>query len=173
MERLNKKIKIETPRLLLRNLEESDVTSAYAEWLNDPVVSQYLSIFGQKQTEASCRKYVASFRDMKDGALIGIFYKEELQHIGNITIRYDEKKQSVGLGISIGVKKHWGKGLASEAVEAVCLACKKNKLKSIEAGVNPSNLASIKLFLTCGFSCKEKMVDGVRYLRFTRRIDTV
>ena len=151
-------IRIETKRLILRNLKVGDVTEEYVNWLNDPDINRYISTANSMQTNYSCIAYVESFEGRNDVALVGIFLKDENIHIGNLSlfppIDWHNKKASVG--ITIGRKEYLGMGYATEGLNAIKEYCFNSlKLHHLWAGVNTDNITSIKLFLRCGFK-----IDG-------------
>jgi len=159
-------IQIETPSLIIRNLLVEDVTKDYAEWLNDPQVNQNLSI-NSHQTKESCIEYVQSFENRKDSLLLGLFIKGKNVHIGNISISMiDIPNRTAWIGISIGRKEYWGKGLAKEALTSTITYLFNNSvLHSINAGVTVDNLSSVNLFIKSGFKIvgllkESSMVNG-------------
>jgi len=159
-------IQIETPSLIIRNLLVEDVTKDYAEWLNDPQVNQNLSI-NSHQTKESCIEYVQSFENRKDSLLLGLFIKGKNVHIGNISISMiDIPNRTAWIGISIGRKEYWGKGLAKEALTSTITYLFNNSvLHSINAGVTVDNLSSVNLFIKSGFKIvgllkEASMVNG-------------
>jgi len=159
-------IQIETPSLIIRNLLVEDVTKDYAEWLNDPQVNQNLSI-NSHQTKESCIEYVQSFENRKDSLLLGLFIKGKNVHIGNISISMiNIPNRTAWIGISIGRKEYWGKGLAKEALTSTITYLFNNSvLHSINAGVTVDNLSSVNLFIKSGFKIvgllkESSMVNG-------------
>jgi len=159
-------IQIETPSLIIRNLLVEDVTKDYAEWLNDPQVNQNLSI-NSHQTKESCIEYVQSFENRKDSLLLGLFIKGKNVHIGNISISMiNIPNRTAWIGISIGRKEYWGKGLAKEALTSTITYLFNNSvLHSINAGVTVDNLSSVNLFIKSGFKIvgllkEASMVNG-------------
>ena len=159
-------IQFETSALIVKNLLVEDVTKDYADWLNDPQVNQNLSI-DSHQTKESCIEYVESFENRNDSLLLGLFIKGPNLHIGNISISMiDIPNRSAWIGISIGRKEYWGKGLAKEAlISTVTYLFNNSILHSINAGVTVDNLSSINLFFKSGFKIvgllkESSMVNG-------------
>ena len=146
-------IYIETERLLLKNLQESDISQNYIDWLNDPEINKYLGCASKIQTRESCISYVRSYGNSNDTALVGIFRKNSDLHIGNVTLSFiDWHNQSVSVGISIGRKEYQGYGLGEEALNGIIQHCvRKLEMYRITAGVNVNNFQSLQLFLKCGF----------------------
>ena len=161
-------INIETENLNLRNLISEDVSQAYVDWLNDSIINKYLSSANVFQTIQTCTDYVLSFAERNDVALIGIFFKQNRLHIGNVTLNppIDWINKVGTIGISIGRKSFMGKGLAFEALSAVVKYCFDNlNLNHIRAGVHVSNIKSLNLFIRCGFKIEglvkeAKIVNG-------------
>jgi RimJ/RimL family protein N-acetyltransferase len=155
-------IEIDTPRLSLRTLRVEDVTQAYADWLNDPEVSRFLSAAHTKHSTKSCRDYVRSYAGQSDRALIGIFAKPSGEHIGNLTLStVDWRRKVAAVGIGLGKRAYWGKGLAREALTALRdYAFDEMKLHRLEAKVSDRNTRSIHLFLKSGFVIEGNLRDS-------------
>ena len=161
-------INLTTARLELRNLKIEDISEDYVNWLNDPQVNKFLNCAGQVQTKDTCRDYVCSYDAAKNKALIGMFLNEKRLHIGNITLSaVNWPNKFVTLGICVGRKEYWGKGLASEALKSIIRCCFQNlRLHRVQALSNVNNPRSTNLFLNCGFKIEGRLresnfVDGV------------
>ena len=154
-------IKIETERLLLRNLALNDISGDYVDWLNNPEVNKYLSCANARQTLESCQAYVRSYQERNDAALVGIFLKPDQRHIGNLTLStINWRIKETAVGISIGRTGCMGKGFAKEALNAVvahCFECL--ELNRVSAGIAVDNIGSLNLFMKCGFGI-EKFLPG-------------
>ena len=118
-------IRIETKRLILRNLKVEDVSEEYVNWLNDPDINRYISTANTIQTNDSCIAYVESFKGRNDVALVGIFLKDENIHIGNLTLSppIDWHNKRASVGITIGRKEYQGMGYAEEGLNAIKEYC--------------------------------------------------
>ncbi len=98
-------VNIETDRLILKNLEIEDLSIDYVNWLNDPDINKYLNPSENIQTLESCKGYVKSFQNTNEKALIGIFFKENKLHIGNLTLSTLDFRRNLGIiGVSLGRK---------------------------------------------------------------------
>lgn len=147
-------ILLKTKTLILRKLTPDDVTQDYAEWLNDPDVNKYLSCAHDFQTIETCRDYVRSFEARSDVFLIGILLKTNNLHIGNITFApsIDWARKRSNIGISLGRKKYWGSGLATEALSTMVNYCfEVLDLNYVHACIDTENIACVNLFVRCGF----------------------
>lgn len=146
-------LKIKAKRTYLKTLKETDISQRYINWLNDPQVNIFLSTRNIKQDFKSVQNYIRSFNGCSNKLLLGIFLKKTNFHIGNITFSpIDWMNNYSALGICIGDKKYWKKGLAREAlIIAIKFGFKKLQLHRLEAGVNSMNKESLKLFQSLGF----------------------
>lgn len=145
---------IETERLVLRPLQISDATQVYADWLNDPLVNQFLETRHQVQTVASCQAFIQQCNDGNAEHLFGIFSRDSDVHIGNTKLGFINTQYMRGqLSLFIGDKNYWNKGLASEVVRAMThFGFTQLGLNRIEAGCYEGNLASLRIFLKAGYS---------------------
>lgn len=151
-------VPITTERLVLRTLEEGDVTERYLGWLRDPAVSRYLELRFDVQTLEGCRTFVLAANQHADTLLLGIFLKregleEEGRHIGNIKLApINPHHRRAELGLLLGDRAEWGKGYASEAIAAVTRhAFARLGLRKVTAGCYGGNQASAGAFLKAGY----------------------
>lgn len=146
-----KNIKITGQRIFLKKLKTSDATSKYCSWLNDPEVNKFLAT--KKATVFSLKQYIKEKNKKKDCLFLGIFFKKNKEHIGNIKLEpIDFKNEKAVLGIMIGEKKYWGKGLGAESIKlATDDAFKKLKLKEINLIVNSKNTTALRTYQKAGF----------------------
>lgn len=138
-------------RTYLKILLENGATEEYCQWINDPEVTKYLKI---KQTTVSdLIKYIQDALKSPHCLFFGIFWKENNKHIGNIKIELiDFKKSSAWVGLLIGDKKYWGRGIATEAISiAAKYVFEFLKLKEINLGVASGNKAAMRAYEKCGF----------------------
>ncbi|MEF2144842.1 MAG: GNAT family protein [Desulfovibrionaceae bacterium] len=89
----------------------------------------------------------------------GIFLKADGSHVGNIKLGpIDPVHKTASIGIIIGEKDQWGKGLATEAIRLMAdYAFTRQGVLKLTAGSIGSNKGSIKAFLHCGFE-----IEGVQ-----------
>ena len=140
-------------------LREDDVSHAYVRWLNDPEVNRYLESRFQKHDAVSTRQFVRAMHDSADNLLLGIFSEHVGAHVGNIKIGPINRYHLTGeIGILIGEKRAWGKGIATTAITMMCeLARTELQLHKATAGCYASNVGSRRAFEKAGFE-----VEGVR-----------
>lgn len=146
-------IEIETPRLCLRTLGESDVSEKYVGWLNDPEVNRYLETRHSVHTSDSCHEFVRRCNSDESERLLGIFMKESGVHVGNAKLGFINSIHSRGqISLFIGEKTLWGRGLAKEVVVAITkYGFEEAGLEKIQAGCYEGNLSSLRVFLSVGY----------------------
>jgi RimJ/RimL family protein N-acetyltransferase len=160
--------RIETERMVMRNLQADDVTQDYADWMNDSEINLYLESKAVHQTVESCREYARSFAGVSDRAVLGMFLKEvgrEGFHIGNATFsRVDWVREFGSIGIAVGRKALAGKGFGREGMAAmITFGFETLGLHRLEVRVGDKNLKSLQMCASCGY-----IVEG--YLRDAERI---
>ncbi|WP_429104547.1 GNAT family N-acetyltransferase [Aeromonas allosaccharophila] len=136
----------------IRKLELSDINNTYCSWLNDPEVNRYLeSRFTKWDIEKLTNYYMENNRE---GLFLAILDLTEKKHIGNVKLSIiDKKNSSTGLGIMIGDKNYWGRGIATEVIKIVTDYCfSQLNIQKITAGAYGDNHASINAFIKNGFS---------------------
>lgn len=155
----------------LKEFQVGDITADYINWLNDPEVNRYLESRFVKQTRKTVEAYVRSFAGCNNKRLFGIFDRATGLHVGNISFSDINYRHNYGvIGIAVGRKAFWGKGVGTEALKLlVAYGFKKLKLKRIEAGIYANNPGSIAIFKKAGF--KIEAVLRERYQLKNKRID--
>mgnify|MGYP005655591831 CR=1 FL=1 len=143
---------IETPRLILKNLSIEDANSPYKDWVRDPEVNRYLELRHSPPNESQISEFISSMNHSSDNLFLGIFLKN-FTHIGNIKLGpINLSNHRAIIGLLIGDKSSWGRGYASESIEAISkYAFNHLKLNKVEAGCYSSNIGSYKAFLNAGF----------------------
>jgi len=171
----NKKIRINGNRIYLRKLDEKDATQEYCDWLNDPEVNKYLET--REATIKGLRQYIKDKNKDPNCLFLGIFLKENEKHIVNIKLEpVDFKnKKVIFLGMLIGDKKYWGKGIGTDATKLlVNWAFDNLKLEEIKLGVLSENTAAIKVYTKAGFQLdtiekKSKKIGNKVYILSIKR----
>ena len=146
--------RIEGERIYLRRLRQSDVSETYLAWMNSAEINQYLeSRFGEHTME-SLAEFVAAMAGDPRNLFTGIFLKDGDRHIGNIKLGPINTQHShAEIGLLIGDRACWGKGYASEAIDALTrFAFEEVNLHKIVAGAYEDNGGSTKAFLKVGYA---------------------
>jgi RimJ/RimL family protein N-acetyltransferase len=145
---------LETRDLILRSLDVGHANGPYAIWMTDDDVTRYLEVRFTPPDARGLEAYIGNMNESTDNLLLGLFPKGDPQrHIGNVKLGpIDPRHASTVVGILIGAKEFWGKGLAAQAVAAVVdYGFAALGLERLEAGFYADNLASQRAFRRAGF----------------------
>lgn len=155
-----------TERLILRTLTEEDVCDDYVNGLNDPEVRRWLfdaRFF--RQTRESVTQFIRTNRESPSDIFFGLFLKNSHLWVGTIRVSGISKIHfNCYAGICLFRKEWWGKGLGTEAMNAVVdFLFGELGLHYVEAGAYADNHASISLFKKAGFRVVAEYPDKFRY----------
>lgn len=144
---------LETGRILLTPLTESHVSDTYQHWLIDPEINRNLETRFVIPSLDSMRAYVTSMRLSSDTYFFGIISKETGGHCGNIKLGpINRHHLSASVGLIIGDRNSWGKGMATEAIDLLTKwAFSTLSLRKLTAGSYRGNVGSIRAFEKCGY----------------------
>jgi RimJ/RimL family protein N-acetyltransferase len=123
--------------------------------MRDDDVTRYLEVRFAPPDAASLELFIKRMNDSTDNLLLGLFPQGEAdRHIGNIKLGPIDSRHAVAaIGILIGAKDYWGRGIAGEAVAAVAeLGFNDFGLERVEAGFYAENVASQRAFKRAGFA---------------------
>lgn len=153
-------------RLYLRSVTPEDICDDYVNGLNDPEVKRWLfdaRLF--RQTRETVTHFVKTNWETAADILFGLFLKETNTWIGTIRVSGISKVHySCSVGICLFRKEYWGKGLGTEAMNAVVeYLFQELGLHYAEAGAYVDNLASIALFRKAGFQVVAEYKNKFRY----------
>lgn len=142
-----------TERVELFVLEPEHVTDEYVSWLRDRDVNRFLESRFRGHDIDSTRAFVARARADSDTLLMGIRCTERGRHVGNIKLGpIDRNHGLAGIGVMLGDRGVWGRGLATDAIRIVCaIAARQLRLRKLTAGCYASNAASARAFEKAGF----------------------
>jgi aryl-alcohol dehydrogenase-like predicted oxidoreductase/RimJ/RimL family protein N-acetyltransferase len=156
------KIRIDGERIYLRKLIEDDASEEYASWINNRDVNKYLETKKAKVEEL--RDYIKKKSESKNCLFFGIFSKENDKHIGNIKLEpIDFNKKIATMGMLIGNKNYWGKGIGTEALKLlVNFAFEHLKIEKIDLGVLRDNKAAIRVYEKAGFNIVNENKKGFK-----------
>ncbi|WP_373515392.1 GNAT family N-acetyltransferase [Persicitalea sp.] len=139
--------------IYLREVRLSDVNENYYAWLNDSSVNQYLETRFFPRSLENTEQYVKSMDGNSNEIFFAICTKADDKHIGNIKLGpINWIHQYADIGLLIGDKDYWGKGLATEAIRlATKFGFSTLNLHKLKAGCYADNVGSKKAFLKAGF----------------------
>ena len=161
--------------IILRQIELSDCSDSYVNWLNDPQVNQYLEVRWSIQNLESITDFVQAQRSNDNSVLFAIIEKLDGRHIGNIKIGpVNWHYLYADVSYFIGDKSCWNRGIATEAINLTCkFGFEELGLRKIEAGAYAEAIGSWKALERNGFVREgtfreniilhEKIMDVYRY----------
>ena len=152
---------MEGNQIYLRPLKLSDVNQNYLTWLNDPEVMS--GIATSNYDISSLETYVEDKINDSNVHFLAIIFKENDLHIGNIKFDfYDVKANVAELGLLIGNKQYWGRGLAKEACQLMInYAFDLLLYRKIYLAVYENNIAAINLYKSLGFKQEGRLIKHV------------
>jgi [ribosomal protein S5]-alanine N-acetyltransferase len=144
---------LRTDRLILRQVTKEDASSLL-KYLSNKDVMKHIGLEPFKSIDDALDEisWYQSIFEKKTGIRWGITLKDQGGVIGScgfLNLVSKHYRSEVGIELS---KEHWGKGIASEALEAVIkYGFEQMNLQRIEALIEPPNLPSQKLVQRQGF----------------------
>ena len=144
--------KLETKRLILRRLEESDLDAMY-EIISDSWLSKYIQFPRlSKDEELEYIRFLIKEADVSAEEKWVIELKENHEPIGNISVN-DVNKRNNFCTIGYVVRyKYWGKGYATEALKTISdYLLNEIKYYLVEGVCNERNLQSSRVLIKAGF----------------------
>ncbi len=133
-----------TTRLKLEPFSPQMISDAYISWLNDPEVVRFSEQRHHKHDYQSCLAYVLSFDHERDHMWA---IRWSGRHVGNVTAHRNPEGASADIGILIGERDAWGKGIGSEVWLAVCdWLLSDPSIVEVTAGAVANNRAMIRIF---------------------------
>jgi ribosomal-protein-alanine N-acetyltransferase len=154
---------LETGRLRLRRFEEQDLEAAL-QWANDDAVFRYsFSDPPRNLTEAGAflRFCFEEYENKGIGPWL-IEFRETGEQIGNCWFKsIDARNSRIEINYFFG-SRHWGKGLATETVEAMLrFGFSVLNANRMEARCMPGNIASERVARKAGMRLEAVLRDAV------------
>lgn len=153
-------VRIETPRLILREFSMNDAEAVFHNWESDDKVTEFLrwpTAQSISETESVLQEWVNNYADQSFYQW-AIVPKEFGEPIGTISVvGMDEKTEKVHIGYCIG-SKWWKQGYTSEAFLAIIpFFFQEVKVNRIESQHDPNNPNSGKVMKKCGLKYEGTM----------------
>jgi RimJ/RimL family protein N-acetyltransferase len=112
------RVTLRTQRLELRSLTEADATERYLAWLHDAEVMRYVNARFATHDLDRVRAYIRAHDDRRR-FLLGIFVRAAGAHVGNYEAQVDGHHRRAHIGVLIGDRAWWGRGVVIEAREVL------------------------------------------------------
>lgn len=151
---LNRLIKIETERTLIRVVEPNDLPDLLEINASDEV-TRYVP-YKTWVTTADSHAWLERMEKLQAGgdALQLVIVLRDTGHVVGacLLFAFDETSSRAEIGYVLG-RRHWGHGYMHEAIQAVmAFVFEQLGLRRLEATIDPRNSASVKLIERLGFA---------------------
>lgn len=154
----------------LATLDDGAAEGPYASWMSDPEVLRFLESRFAKHDADRIADFIRDKRFAPNSLLAGIFF--EGRHVGNIKLDIAREHSRGDLGLLIGEKTVWGRGIARRAIALISdYAFSVLGLAKISAGVYATNIGSQKAFESVGY--RAEAVRRSHYIDNGVRVDAV
>ena len=142
---------LEGTAVVLKPLSLADVTARYLSWLHNDAVMSGIATSGY--TMENLRSYVAEKTGRADVVFYAIRDKATDVHIGNVKLDFHDSRANVSeLGLLIGDKDFWGKGVGYEACSLLMrYGFSTLGLRKIYLAVYENNPGAKRLYEKLGF----------------------
>jgi len=152
------------PSIYLQAIDQTDANETYVQWLNDPLINQYLETRFHLQNLENVLTFINDMIAAPNEHLFTIRLTGTDQHIGNIKVGGIKPEHGIGdVSLFIGEKNAWGKGIACQAIKLISrYSFEQLNLRKLCAGAYKPNVASTKAFLNAGYQ-----EDGVLTKHYT------
>lgn len=137
---------------LLRSPEPDDVELLYQQ-KNDPEIQQLLVGFSPGRSRQDIRDWIEYHRTRKDEVVWVVAEAESNRCVGHLGLyQIDQRVRSADLGIMLGDKSVWGRGLGRACCRfALDFAFQHLNLNRVELRVLASNERALGLYRSLGF----------------------
>ena len=137
----------------LRLLRAEDANETYLSWLNDDEVTKGLDTISKPYTLEMLTAYVNAAVADKYGYMFVIIDNETALPIGTARVHnINSKSATCNLGMMIGEKKHWGKGLGKKIYRLLIgFAFEQLNIRRIWEAAHADNYVSLAMCEGLGF----------------------
>jgi RimJ/RimL family protein N-acetyltransferase len=159
------------PQVTLEPVVQTQETrDRWLTWLNDPEISQWM-YSNNPYTPGEIHRWID--RVISDAKRHYFTINADGKPVGFVSLRQDQHPQNTAeIGIVIGEKDHWDRGVGAQTVEQV-LAYAKDELhlESVRAMIKTANVRSIRLFTHAGFvETKRETINNAPMIRFEKKL---
>jgi RimJ/RimL family protein N-acetyltransferase len=146
--------RLDGKQIYLRDVRLTDIDRGYLRWMNDPEINQYLESRFHVLTHQDLEAFVTKMQTDPDNAFFAIVVRDADKHIGNIKLGpINRMHRTADIGLVIGEKSYWGRGIATEAIQLVAeYGFGALNLHKLTAGCYSTNPGSARAFEKAGFS---------------------
>jgi len=174
----DQQLRIEGERVWLQPFTEADVTPAYLNWLNDPVITRFSNQRFAQHTRESGLAYLRSF-DGSPNFFFSVRRREDGTALGTMTAYVAKHHGTADMGILIGERSAWGQGYGLDAWSSLLhWLLTERGLRKVTAGTLDCNAPMLRLTEKSGMHVegvrrRQEIVEGVEHdiLYFARYRD--
>lgn len=149
--------------VLLKSISMEHVSNTYLSWLNDPQVTEGIITTVNQYNLEKLGEYVKKMIADESTYMFAIHDKLTDHHIGNIKL-YDihHVNKTCGLGLMIGDKTYWGRGVGTDACNALAdFAFDTLNMRKIWLTAFCNNPAAVGLYRKVGFEIEGTLKQHV------------
>lgn len=161
--------------VMLNALDASAAEGPYLGWMHDAEIGRFLESRFSSHSVESLARFIRASNAAPNILLAGIIL--DGCHVGNIKLTLDHHHRRAEIGIVVGDREVWGRGVARTAIRLVSAhAFDELSMSKLSAGCYADNIGSIRAFEAAGFHreavrpghyiCDGRRVDGVYLARF-------
>ena len=138
---------------------KSHINNKYIGWLNDCQVVKYSNQRFKQHSFDSCGEYLQSFKDTEN-LFLAIYLKDNNKFIGTMTAYYSLPHKVADLGLMIGDKNCWGKGVGQEAWQMLMTyMLETKKVRKVTGGTLSCNLGMVSIMKKTGMQLDGKRIN--------------
>jgi [ribosomal protein S5]-alanine N-acetyltransferase len=154
---------LEGSQIYLRGISSQDASEHYLGWLHDAETTKGLASGRFPTTIDQLREYILNVVNNPNAVMFAICDAVTGNHLGNIKIdQFDWVSSTCELGLLIGDKKSWGKGVGTEACQlSISYAFEKLNMRKVSLTVYANNPNAIALYEKIGFKHEGRLKDHV------------
>lgn len=129
---------------------EDHINDNYINWLNDSQVVKYSNQRFMQHNVDSCSAYLQSFKNTEN-LFLAIHLEEDNRFIGTMSAYFSIPHKVVDIGLMIGDRSYWGKGLGQEAWEMLMdYMLETKKVRKVTGGTLSCNLGMVNIMKKAG-----------------------
>lgn len=151
--------------VLLRPFDPGCVTDDYLGWLHDPDVLRFSNQRFREHTRETCLQYLASFSGTPNDFL-AIYLREGGRMVGTMTAYVASHHGTADLGILVGDRRCWGRGVGRDAWQTVMDHLLEHVgLRKVTGGTLRGNAGMVRIMERTGMHLEatrvaQELVDG-------------
>jgi RimJ/RimL family protein N-acetyltransferase len=141
----------------LRIFTKENITDEYIGWLNDSDVVRYSNQRFTQHTRKTSLDYLQTFSNTKN-IFLAVYLKNESRYIGTMRVYFSVPHQVADIGIMIGDKTCWGRGVGGDAwLTLLNWLVDVAGIRKVTGGTLRCNSGMVKIMINSGMK-----PDGVR-----------